>query len=257
MNEGLEQRFTLPSPIPADGSFNESAPLRETEIQFTPREQELLAKLIAEGKSEAIQIAEYDAKFGPPKGGYYPLESSLITPHQIDELIRSLKKRNIHYTDLPEEALFAIQTLGLLEHFESGLVSAVTEKNIKEGVRVLSAPLFFDRDDSETLYNYTDKERSAEIQKNFYAQLIHRIGVSQEILAPRPKDIVLEQNLTSIDIDLFCDSIVNFVKKSGSSFEELFPNVPEELHVFIYKKVEQTRLSEPKKPESLENRSAA
>lgn len=235
MNEGLEQRFTIPSPIPPDGVFTESAPFSNIEIQFTDREQVLLAKLIAEGKSEAIQIAAYDAAFGQPKNGYYPLESSLITPHQLDELIRSLKERNIQYTELPEEALSAIQTLGLLEHFESGRLSAVTDKNIKEGRRVLSGPLFFDRDDNETIYNYQDKERSLEIQKNFFAQLIHRIGVSEGILAPRSKDIVLEQNLTSQDIELLSDSIVNFVQKSGSSFEELFPNVPEDLHIFIYK----------------------
>lgn len=253
MNEGLEQRFTIPSPPPPDGSFIESAPFSSTEIQFTDREQELLAKLIAEGKSEAIQIAEYDAKFGPPKKGYYALESySLITPYELDELIRSLKERNIQYTDLPEDALSAIYRLGLFEQFESGRVSAVTDKNLKEGRPVFSAPLYYQEDDLENWDNYKDPKKSAEIRRDFFLNQIQKIESiymlkmrwSQEKskLDRNSENFVeemknLDDSIESLNrsIRSICDNVVNYVNTSGVSFEDLFPDVSEDLHLFIYK----------------------
>lgn len=242
MSEGLgEMKGTMPGLMTGEEYFASQNVVSESEVQFSPQEQELIAKLIAEGKFAAEQMKQIQQESGFPKNGYYTLKIKM-TPHELDMLVRSLKEHNISYTDLPDEAVSAIYILGLFDHFDSGATAVIPDIQREKGIVLESHPRGFHPDDIATIQRFhKDKDINGENKKGFIAGLIRKIGVAYNLLAveslsPAERSVPAK-NFQLKDLQLYCETIVNFVKQSGLEFEQLFPDVPIKLHIFIYKTV--------------------
>ncbi len=242
MSEGLgEMKGTMPGPLSHEDYFVSQNSVPELDVEFSPQEQELIAKLIAEGKFAAEQMEQIRKESGVPKNGYYSLKIKM-TPHELDMLVRSLKEHNISYTDLPDEAISAIHILGLFDHFDSGATAVIPDIQREKGIVLESHPYGFHSDDMAIGQKFhKDKDINGENRKEHIANLIRKIGIGYKLLpveslSPAERSVPPE-NFQLKDLQLYCEAIVNFVKQSGKNFEELFPEVPIKLHYFIYKTV--------------------